>query len=153
MEMDLFMPKNRILELYLNCIEWGKGIYGIGAASYHYYGTKRGEPFPGRASPSGNHHHQSGAVQRKHIPEEQADAGALRLSARRRFPDPQAEPTEPGRLLNCPTRQLSAAVRRARPPSPDATATSQPRRRSGHPASAPCQPTAASQMPVRRTGL
>ena len=36
-EMDLILPKDRILELYLNSIEWGKGIFGIGAASAHYY--------------------------------------------------------------------------------------------------------------------
>jgi monofunctional glycosyltransferase len=37
LEMDLILPKDRILELYLNCIEWGKGIFGIGAAAaYHY---------------------------------------------------------------------------------------------------------------------
>ena len=38
LEMDLFMSKKRIMELYLNYIEWGKGIYGIGSASYYYYG-------------------------------------------------------------------------------------------------------------------
>ena len=32
------LPKRRILELYLNEAEWGDGIFGIGAASYHYYG-------------------------------------------------------------------------------------------------------------------
>jgi monofunctional glycosyltransferase len=37
LEMDLILPKDRILELYLNCIEWGRGIFGIGAAAaYHY---------------------------------------------------------------------------------------------------------------------
>ncbi len=39
MEMDLILPKDRILELYLNCIEWGKGVFGIGAASVYYYKT------------------------------------------------------------------------------------------------------------------
>lgn len=39
LEMDLIIPKERILELYLNCIEWGKGIFGIGAASAYYYKT------------------------------------------------------------------------------------------------------------------
>ncbi len=38
-EMDLVLSKNRILELYLNNIEWGRGVYGIGAAALHYYGT------------------------------------------------------------------------------------------------------------------
>ena len=37
LEMDFIMPKDRILELYLNYIEWGKGIFGIGAASSYYY--------------------------------------------------------------------------------------------------------------------
>jgi monofunctional biosynthetic peptidoglycan transglycosylase len=39
LEMDLVLPKDRILELYLNNIEWGKGIFGIGAASSYYYKT------------------------------------------------------------------------------------------------------------------
>jgi monofunctional biosynthetic peptidoglycan transglycosylase len=38
-EMNLIVPKDRQLELYLNYIEWGKGIYGIGAASAYYYKT------------------------------------------------------------------------------------------------------------------
>ncbi len=25
-------------EIYLNSVEWGEGIFGIGAASQHYYG-------------------------------------------------------------------------------------------------------------------
>jgi monofunctional biosynthetic peptidoglycan transglycosylase len=37
-EMELFLKKQRILELYLNYIEWGKGVYGIGAASVAAYG-------------------------------------------------------------------------------------------------------------------
>ncbi len=39
LEMGLILPKDRILELYLNCIEWGKGIFGIGAASAYYFKT------------------------------------------------------------------------------------------------------------------
>lgn len=39
-EMDLLLSKQRILELYLNNIEWGKGVFGIGAAAHHYYGTQ-----------------------------------------------------------------------------------------------------------------
>jgi monofunctional biosynthetic peptidoglycan transglycosylase len=38
-EMDLLLSKSRILELYLNNIEWGRGVYGIGAAALHYYET------------------------------------------------------------------------------------------------------------------
>ncbi len=32
------LSKARILELYLNLIEWGDGIFGIEAASQHYFG-------------------------------------------------------------------------------------------------------------------
>lgn len=31
------LSKDRILEIYLNCIEFGPGIYGIKEASYHYF--------------------------------------------------------------------------------------------------------------------
>jgi len=32
------LSKRRILELYLNVVEWGEGIFGAEAASLHYYG-------------------------------------------------------------------------------------------------------------------
>ncbi len=32
------LSKKRIIELYLNVVEWGEGIFGIEAASRHYYG-------------------------------------------------------------------------------------------------------------------
>jgi monofunctional biosynthetic peptidoglycan transglycosylase len=38
--MEALLTKDRILELYLNVIEWGPGIYGVEAASEHYYHTK-----------------------------------------------------------------------------------------------------------------
>jgi len=34
---EMILSKNRILELYLNVIEWGPGIYGAEAASVAYY--------------------------------------------------------------------------------------------------------------------
>lgn len=37
--MELVMTKKRMLELYLNYIEWGKGVYGIESASKYYYKT------------------------------------------------------------------------------------------------------------------
>lgn len=36
---ELILSKRRILELYLNVIEWGPGVYGAEAASLHYYGV------------------------------------------------------------------------------------------------------------------
>jgi monofunctional biosynthetic peptidoglycan transglycosylase len=35
--MEAILSKDRILELYLNVIEWGPGIYGAEAASEYYY--------------------------------------------------------------------------------------------------------------------
>jgi monofunctional biosynthetic peptidoglycan transglycosylase len=100
-EMDTFVPKNRLLELYLNLIEWGKGVYGIGTASYYYYGTNVANlsldelrrlvtiiTNPLRFNVS--------TFQRSRQMQERYD---YLLS---RFPDPQAEPTEPGPPLGLP---------------------------------------------------
>lgn len=35
--MELLLPKRRILELYVNVIEFGNGIYGLEAAAHYYY--------------------------------------------------------------------------------------------------------------------
>lgn len=36
---ELILSKERILTLYLNVIEWDRGVYGAEAAARHYYGT------------------------------------------------------------------------------------------------------------------
>lgn len=36
---ELILSKRRILELYLNVIEWGPGVYGAQAAAHYHYGT------------------------------------------------------------------------------------------------------------------
>lgn len=36
--MELIVPKKRILELYVNFAQFGKSVFGIGAASQHYFG-------------------------------------------------------------------------------------------------------------------
>jgi monofunctional biosynthetic peptidoglycan transglycosylase len=36
--LELFLSKQRILELYLNVAEWGPGIFGAEAAAQYYYG-------------------------------------------------------------------------------------------------------------------
>ena len=36
---ELVLGKQRILELYLNVVEWGPGVYGADAASHAWYGT------------------------------------------------------------------------------------------------------------------
>ncbi len=37
--LEFWMDKERIFELYLNSVEWGKGVYGAEAAAQHYYKT------------------------------------------------------------------------------------------------------------------
>lgn len=41
--MDRKLSKDKILEVYLNVVEFGPGIYGIGAASKHYFGKNPSE--------------------------------------------------------------------------------------------------------------
>jgi monofunctional glycosyltransferase len=37
--IELFWDKRRILEVYLNVVEWGEGLFGAEAAAKRYYGT------------------------------------------------------------------------------------------------------------------
>jgi len=37
--LESVMDKRRILEIYLNTIEWGNGVFGAEAAARHYYGV------------------------------------------------------------------------------------------------------------------
>lgn len=66
--MERVLTKKRILELYLNVIEWGEGIFGAEAAARHYYGKSASRitpheaarlaavlPNPRKYSPTGNH--------------------------------------------------------------------------------------------------
>ncbi len=42
-KIERTLPKRRILEIYLNVVEWGDGIYGIEAAARHYFGKSAAE--------------------------------------------------------------------------------------------------------------
>ena len=35
--LELLLDKRRILEIYLNSVEWGEGVFGAQAAAQHYY--------------------------------------------------------------------------------------------------------------------
>ena len=48
--MEQALSKKRILELYLNVVEWGDGIFGVEAASRHYYGKPSFELVPEEAA-------------------------------------------------------------------------------------------------------
>jgi len=42
--------KRRILEVYLNVVEWGEGVFGAEAAAQHYFGLSADRLGPGEAS-------------------------------------------------------------------------------------------------------
>ena len=43
------LSKDRMLEIYLNVVEWGKGVWGIGDASRHYFGVEPADIRPTQA--------------------------------------------------------------------------------------------------------
>ena len=43
LRMELVLPKDRIMELYLNLVELGPGIWGVPAASRQYFGVAPGD--------------------------------------------------------------------------------------------------------------
>ncbi len=40
LEMELILGKERILELYMNYAEWGRGAFGVQAGALHHYGKE-----------------------------------------------------------------------------------------------------------------
>lgn len=48
--LEIELSKARILELYLNSIEWGDGIYGAEAAARQYFGKSASSLAPGEAA-------------------------------------------------------------------------------------------------------
>ena len=41
--LELALPKDRIMELYLNVVEWGPGVWGVDQASRDYFGVPPSE--------------------------------------------------------------------------------------------------------------
>jgi monofunctional biosynthetic peptidoglycan transglycosylase len=48
--LERMMSKRRILEIYLNVIEWGYGVFGAEAAAQHYFGTTASALTPQQAA-------------------------------------------------------------------------------------------------------
>ncbi|MGE0666679.1 MAG: monofunctional biosynthetic peptidoglycan transglycosylase [Sphingomonadales bacterium] len=48
--LELLLPKTRILELYLNIAEWGRGVYGAEAAAMHHFGVPAARLGPRQAA-------------------------------------------------------------------------------------------------------
>ena len=50
MMLENLMTKQRILEIYLNVIEWGNGVFGAEAAARHYFKVSAGQLSSGQAA-------------------------------------------------------------------------------------------------------
>ncbi len=48
--LEQFLSKERILEIYLNSVEWGNGIFGAEAAARHYYRKSAADLAPHEAA-------------------------------------------------------------------------------------------------------
>ncbi len=48
--LEYVMPKQRILEIYLNVIEWGNGVFGVEAAAQHYFSRSAATLTPHQAA-------------------------------------------------------------------------------------------------------
>jgi monofunctional biosynthetic peptidoglycan transglycosylase len=48
--LEAELKKSRILEIYLNVIEWGDGVYGVEAASRRYFGSAASELGPSESA-------------------------------------------------------------------------------------------------------
>ena len=48
--LEWILGKRRILEIYLNNVEWGEGIFGAEAAAQHYFGKPAAQLGPGEAA-------------------------------------------------------------------------------------------------------
>ena len=101
LEMDLILPKDRILELYLNCIEWGKGVFGIGAAAAYHFNS-------GVGNLGLDEMRRLVTIITNPLRYNVATFGKSRQMTARyeylvsRFPDPSAEPLEPGPVAPIP---------------------------------------------------
>ena len=50
MTLEALLSKQRILEIYLNNVEWGEGIFGVQAAARHYFGVDAARLGPEQAA-------------------------------------------------------------------------------------------------------
>ena len=48
--IEAFWDKRRILEVYLNVVEWGEGVFGAEAAARHYFGVSAAQLGPEQAA-------------------------------------------------------------------------------------------------------
>ncbi len=48
--IEILWDKRRILEVYLNVVEWGNGVFGVEAAAHHYYKVPAAQIGPSTAA-------------------------------------------------------------------------------------------------------
>jgi len=48
--LERLLSKQRILEIYLNSVEWGEGVFGAEAAAQHYFGKSAAQLSPWQAA-------------------------------------------------------------------------------------------------------
>ena len=48
--LEALLPKSRILEIYLNHVEWGEGVFGAQAAAQHYFRVDAARLTPAQAA-------------------------------------------------------------------------------------------------------
>ena len=48
--MDFVLGKRRLMEIYLNIVEWAPGVYGAEAAARHHFGKSAAELTPQEAA-------------------------------------------------------------------------------------------------------
>jgi monofunctional biosynthetic peptidoglycan transglycosylase len=48
--MEVALSKEEILEIYLNSVEWGEGVFGVQAAAEHYFRTNANKLTPQQAA-------------------------------------------------------------------------------------------------------
>lgn len=72
-QLEQALSKKRIFELYLNVVEWGDGIYGIEAASRHYFSKPSSDLDPSEAAtlaallPSPRNPREKGLLYRRNL--------------------------------------------------------------------------------------
>lgn len=129
--MERQLSKRRILELYLNCIEWGRGVFGIEAAARTYFGKSASAltldegarlaaviPSPLRHRPDANSRY---VLRRKGIV-------LSRMFARRQIPDTTEEEDQSKSLEQSPEGESPAAPPQEEAPVvPDSSATDEGR--------------------------
>ncbi len=85
--IELLWPKQRILEVYLNSVEWGDGVFGAEAAARHHFKVAAPYLFAPAGQPAGRRAAQSARLERQPPGAAHPAAGQLdppaELSARR----------------------------------------------------------------------